>query len=93
MEAAFTDFNIQRHIHDVIVVVHEGPHSEAFHLFFKNHCHMKFNKTVAALERNIERNRLWRGDIVVMRAGKGIDSSVVNMRGRDSGLADFIIKQ
>jgi hypothetical protein len=83
------DFHVQRHIHDTIVTVREGSLSHTFRVYFKNHCKMKPNSAVATLQRN----RLWRGDIVVMRAGKGVDNSVVNMRGRDSGLADFVIKR
>ena len=90
IKGVFTDFDIQCHIHDMIIIMQEGSHLHKFRLFFKNHCRIKLNTTVAALGRD---RRCWRGDIVVMRAGKVVDNSVVNMRGKDSRWADFIVKQ
>jgi hypothetical protein len=86
IEGAFTDFDIQHHIHDTAVIVRDGRHTYKFHLFVKNHCRMTFNAAVAALGGN------WRGDIIVMRAGLA-GNFVVNMRGGDSRLADLVVKK
>jgi hypothetical protein len=87
LENHLTGLKIQPFIHDCEVVVHDGRKSHKFQLFCKNHSFLPINTPVRKLG-----NRLWRGDILVMRVGK--KGLVVNMRGRsDARLADFLTKE
>jgi hypothetical protein len=84
VESIFADIHTQPFIHNCVVIIIEGRVVHRFHVFCKNHRRLSINTTVWSL---------WKGDIVVMRAGKRQVRSVVNMRGHDAGLADYAVQQ
>ncbi|KAG1721362.1 uncharacterized protein EDB91DRAFT_1064438 [Suillus paluster] len=75
---------VQPYVHNCFVTLHEGRHIYQFCGFFKWHCRLRANPLLSSID------HIFRGDAVVMRIGAGA-SSVVNMRGRDNSLADFIM--
>ena len=89
-ERYFREAHIQPHIHNCQIIVLEGQCRYEFTIFFKNHCRLAENPF---LRRSNRRN--WggfvRGDIVILKTG--VRKSFVNMRGRDSTVADFAVKQ
>jgi hypothetical protein len=87
VEGFFAHFRRQPFIHDCLLTVNEGTQSHTFQLFFKNHRSMPLNTNISRMVGN----RTWRGDMIIMQAGKHAGKTVVNMRGRDAGLADFAI--
>lgn len=82
-ESLLQDATLQPYIHNCQVTIHEDRHTYRFCIFFKRHCHLVPNPLLSGM------GCLFRGDVVVMRVGEG--SSVVNMRGRDVAIADFMI--
>lgn len=87
LESYFIGLQIQPFIHDCLLVVHDRRYSHRFRIFCKNHRSLPINPVVEQLG-----NKLWRGDIIVMRVGK--NGSVVNMRGHaDAKLSDFLVKK
>lgn len=86
-ESVFEDAAVQPYIHNCIVKVHEGCNMYRFMIFFKRHCNLRLNKTLSTLSTRC----LFRGDIVVMRVAARNEFSVVNMRERDTILADWVI--
>lgn len=85
VEGLFAELRIQPFIHDCKIVVLEGRVVHEFRVFCKNHQHLSDNTSLQDFS--------WKGDLVIMRAGKKQRGSVVNMRGRDAGLADYAIRQ
>jgi len=83
-ESVLDDAIIQPYVHDCMVLVHEGSQVHRFRVFYKRHCHLPVNRSFAG-------RRILRGDIVVMRAGVLCPLSVVNMRGRDTAVSDWMI--
>jgi len=83
-ESLFGEATVQPYVHNCFVTVHEGRHIYRFCIFFKRHLHLRTNLLLST------GNHEFRGDAVVMRIGVNYPS-VVNMRGRDTALADFII--
>ena len=77
----------QPFIHDCPIIIYEANHIHTFRLFCKNHCLLPANGVI----RQIAADSQWKGDILIMRSGK--KRAVVNMRGRDAGLADFAVKR
>ncbi|KAG1723375.1 hypothetical protein EDD22DRAFT_962006 [Suillus occidentalis] len=77
---------VQPYVHNCFVTLREGRHTYQFCVFFKRHRHLGVNPLLSSVE------HIFRGDAVVMRIGVGGDS-VVNMRGRDNALADFVMHQ
>ncbi|KAI6023615.1 hypothetical protein BKA83DRAFT_4262000 [Pisolithus microcarpus] len=77
-EALLQEVALQPYIHNCQVTVHEGRHTYNYCVFFKRHCRLQVN----ALLR----------DVVVMRIGTQT-CRVVNMRARDSVIADYIVTQ
>ncbi|KAG1896159.1 uncharacterized protein F5891DRAFT_959110, partial [Suillus fuscotomentosus] len=77
---------VQPYVHNCLVTLHEGRHIYQFCVFFKWHCHLRTNPLLSSID------HIFRGDAVVMRIGASA-GSVVNMRGRDNSLADFIMHQ
>jgi hypothetical protein len=77
----------QPYIHNCVVTVHEGTHVYKFMVFFKNHQHLPRNNCLSTLSKfsNL------RGDVLVMRIG--VKFSYVNMRERDTVLADWFMKR
>jgi len=59
-------------------------------IFFKNHCRLPFNASLASLSQGQARSVL-RGDILVMRVGTNYN--YVNMRERDTILTDWFMKR
>jgi hypothetical protein len=80
------DIHRQPFIHDCNVVVYDGRVTHTFRLFCKNHCKLQRNKSTV-VDGQIA---TWRGDIIVMRVGKR-QPDVVNMRGKDARLSDFVV--
>ena len=73
----------QSYIHDCFVKVIGGSQTHCFQVFFKRHCHLLPSRSLAPFQ----------GDIIVMRAGFLHSLSVVNMRGRDTIILDFMISK
>ncbi|KAG1750311.1 hypothetical protein EDD22DRAFT_785287, partial [Suillus occidentalis] len=85
-ESLLEEATVQPYVHNCFVNVREGRHVYRFCIFFKRHLHLRANMLLS------RGNNKFRGDAVVMRIGVN-NPSVVNMRGRDNALADFIIHQ
>jgi hypothetical protein len=86
-ESAFSCAKLQPYVHDVKVVVQEGAHDYCYRVFFKRHCRLLTNTSLMKLDPN----STFRGDAIVMRIG--VKGNFVNMRDRDTILADFIIRK
>lgn len=81
-ESVLDDALIQPYVHDCLVCVREGDSIHRFRVYFKNHCRLPTNKSIPHISR---------GDIIVMRAGIVHPTSVVNMHGRDTIIADWMV--
>jgi hypothetical protein len=68
------------------VVVREGRARHTFRVFCKNHVGLPFNESVAG-------DQAWRGDILVMRVSQKGGNLLVNMRGKDGALSDFLVQR
>ena len=77
---------VQSYVHDCAVQIHEGPQTHRLRVFFKRHRRLRQNKSLPCFRRRL----VARGDFIVMRAGV-YPSSVVNMRGRDCQISDWVI--
>jgi hypothetical protein len=84
IEALFDGAAIQPYIHDCTVTIHEGQQTHHFVAFFKRHCRLTRNRSFASTAN-------FRGDCVVIRRSARNERSVVNMRGRDTALADWMV--
>lgn len=84
IESLFQDVRLQSYIHNCLVTVHEGRHTYRFCVFFKRHCRLPRNLLLGIAEND------FRGDVVVMRVG-AVPQVVVNMRGRDVSIADYMM--
>ena len=73
----------QAYVHDCLVKVVEGRQVHRFRVYFKRHRYLPTSRSLAP----------FRGDVVVMRAGVIHPLSVVNMRGRDVTVSDFMISK
>jgi len=82
-EGLLQDARLQPYVHDCQITVHEGRHTYRFCIFFKRHCRLQPNPLLSAV------GSQFRGDAVVMRLGGA--SSVINMRGRDVAVADYMM--
>lgn len=88
-ESHFADARIQPYIHDCSVIVLENSQVHHLIVFFKNHRHLPPNRSLAGMDLPDD----FRGDLLVMRSAARNVSSFVNMRGRDTEIADFAVKQ
>lgn len=70
---------IQAHIHDIYVIIRHRRVTSTFRIFFKRHLLLPLNHVLGV-----------QGDVLIMRVASKSRSSVVNMRGSDWRLADFI---
>ena len=66
----------------------DGKSMNQFYIFFSQGHNICVNQAVKALSSDL----LWTGDILIVR-GSAQSQGVVNMRGRDSKLADFALKK
>jgi hypothetical protein len=73
---------IQTHIHDIYVIIRHRRATSTFRIFFKRHLLLPLNHVLDV-----------QGDMLIMRVASKSRSSVVNMRGSDWRLADFIVKR
>ena len=80
---------IQPYVHNCIVTVYEAGHKYQFMVFFKRHAYLKESRSLLALLQGCP--MLLKGDAIVMRMGSL--ASYVNMRDRDTILADWLMKQ
>lgn len=87
LEGTIAGLRTQPFIHDCPVTVFEKGATHTFRVFCKNHCLLPANKVVEVVAPGLG----WKGDVVVLRVGK--KHTVVNMRGRDAGLADFVVQR
>ncbi|KAI6102049.1 hypothetical protein EDD17DRAFT_1489529, partial [Pisolithus thermaeus] len=74
---------LQPYVHSCQVTVHEAQHTYWFCIFFKQHCYLPLNPALSA------GGSLFQGDAAIMQLGEA--SHVVNMRGRDVAIADFMM--
>ena len=77
---------VQPYVHDCIVNVKEGQHTHQFRVFYKWHVRLHTN-TFLPMTDCVS----MRGSMLVMRVAALDSSSIVNMRGHDTILADFLI--
>jgi hypothetical protein len=85
-EAVLSDGKIQPYVHDAVVTVYEGSQTHRFRVLFRRHRRLPVN-------RSLSNGTSFRGDIVIMRAGALDPSSVVNMRGWDTVVSDYMVKR
>ena len=85
-ESVLSDGKIQSHVHDCVVQVHEAGQVHSFHVFFKRHSCLPNNRSLSL-------TTPFRGDIVVMRVAALDKFSVVNMRGCDTAVSDYMVNQ
>ncbi|KAG2107313.1 hypothetical protein DEU56DRAFT_718588, partial [Suillus clintonianus] len=83
-ESLLEEAAVQPYVHNCFVNVWEGRYIHRFCIFFKRHLRLRANVLLS------KGGHKFRGDAVVMRVGVNYPS-VVNMRGRDNALADFLI--
>lgn len=89
VEGHFADAGVVPYIHNCSVIVLEKNEVHKFVVFFKNHCRLPINHSLGVLNGE----HALRGDVLVMRSSSRNPASVVNMRGRDNALADYIVKR
>jgi len=77
---------MQPYVHDCSVMVREGFNTYTFRVFFKRHMYLKINTTVRA-----HPSVIFRGDLVIMKEGSRYD--FINMLGRDSVVADWLVSR
>ena len=77
---------LQPYVHDCCVRIHEGNQTHQLRVFFKRHRRLQYNNSLPFMRRRI----VAQGDFVVMRVGV-YPSSVVNMRGHDPQISDWVI--
>jgi hypothetical protein len=85
-ESVLFDGKIQPHVHDCIVQVCEEGQIHYFRVFFRRHRRLPVN-------RSLSRATPFRGDIVIMRVGALDKLSVINMRGRDTVVSDYMVNR
>lgn len=88
-ENHFGESSIQPYIHNCLVTVYEGIHEYRFMVFFKRHVLLRKNGCLSMLLQGPVSHL--KGDVVVMRVGSF--AAYVNMRDRDTILADWLIKK
>ena len=79
---------IQPYMHDCVLHIHEGNQTHWLRVFFKRHRRLQNNNSLPSTRRIV----IAQGDFVVMRAGV-YPTSVVNMRGRDPQISDWVIRR
>jgi hypothetical protein len=84
VEAFLAGEKIQPYIHDCLVTVLCYGRQHQFCIFYKNHKFLKRN-------RSLPHNRMWRGDLLVVRGG--MKTFGVNLRARDAKLIDHVVKK
>ncbi|KAF8519229.1 hypothetical protein BU17DRAFT_47884 [Hysterangium stoloniferum] len=89
-ECFFDNAILQPYIHNCIVNVHEGNNIYHYAFFFKRHCCLSINNSLP-LEKDDNHGPGFRGDVMVMRVSKRNHNSFINMRERDTILADWVI--
>jgi hypothetical protein len=92
VECPFEGAILQPYVHDCVVHVREGKNTHQFAVFFKRHCRLKVN-TLLSVGRVSEERMVFRGNVLVMRLGIINPRNVVNMRGRDTMLSDWMISK
>lgn len=85
-KSLFQHSSVQPYIHNCDVTLVEGCHIHHFCVFFKRHCYLPENLLLSSAD------RIFCEDAVVMRIGAGHQRAVVNMRSRDSIMADYMMK-
>ena len=85
-ESVLSGSEIQSYVHDCIVTVYERQQTHRFCVFFKHHQKLPANQS-------LPNGTSFRGDIVIMRVGALNQLSVVNMRGRDTVISDYMVKR
>ncbi|KAF5327394.1 hypothetical protein D9619_004079 [Psilocybe cf. subviscida] len=83
VEQLFEDRNIQLYIHDTVLTITERGRSHSYIIFCQNHVRLPLNRNLG---------HHWRGDIVVMRLGRGkLVGEVVNLQAGDVRRVDKVI--
>ena len=77
---------LQPYVHDCVVYVREGNQTHRLWVFFKRHCRLLYNISLLPFQQHMTAQ----GDFVVMRVSV-YPGSVVNMRGRDTQISDWVI--
>lgn len=85
-ESILSEAEVQPYIHDCIIKIIEAGRTYRFRVFFKRHRRLQPN-------RHLPGHVVFPGDILVMRASALYTLSVVNMRGCDIGLSDYLISR
>jgi len=85
-ESILAESRIQPYIHDCIITIQEHRRTHYFRVFYKRHTRLRTNNFLPT-----ENNHDMRGSVFVMRVAALEPSSVVNMRGGDARLSDWMI--
>ena len=85
-ESVLSDSKIQSHMHNCVVQVHKAGQVHSFHVFFKQLSHLPDNQSLSL-------TTPFQGDIVVMQVGALDKFLVVNMRGHDTVVSDYMVNQ
>ena len=88
-ENHLAEFATQPYIHNCLVTVHESVHEYRFMVFFKRHVLLRKNKCLPTLLQGSV--SILQGDVLVMRLGSV--AAYVNMRDRDTILADWLMRR
>jgi hypothetical protein len=84
-ESVLTSSVLQPYVHDIKVTIDERGHRYCYRVFFKRHCRLL--KSLSLF--NLDNDSDFCGDAVVMRVG--CRGNFVNMRERDTTMADYLI--
>ena len=79
---------IQPYVHNCVVTIYENKNLYRYMAFFKRHDHLRPNNSLYKLRGG---RSILKGDVIVMRVGS--TSSYVNMRDRDTILADWFMQR
>ncbi|TDL14238.1 hypothetical protein BD410DRAFT_734385, partial [Rickenella mellea] len=81
-EFLFDDAAVQPYVHDCIIHVQEGETTHTFVVFYKRHVRLSINRAISSPIR---------GDVIIARVGSRNKGCVVNMRGRDAAVSDWVV--
>ena len=86
VDSVLDEPQLQPYVHNCVVYVREGNQTHWLWVFFKWHRRLPYNISLLPFQQRM----IAQGDFVVMRVGI-YPGSVVNMRGRDTQISDWVI--
>lgn len=85
-ESVLAESRIQPYVHDCFVTIQDDRRTHYFRVYLKRHAHLRTNEYLPQ-----ENDFDLHGALFVMRSAAMEPSSVVNMRGGDARLSDWLI--